>query len=122
MVEKFVEGVELKVPSGGTVGEPGLGLFEGRGTGSDEVDATRATALDEAGALEDAQMARDGGRRDRKRFGEDGDRALTALAEADEDGAARGVGESGENGIDCFGIINHAVKYSAEAGTNAIDI
>jgi hypothetical protein len=113
--EKFVESVELELPRGGAAGEPRLGLLEAGGTGADEMDAAGAAALDEAGAFEDAKMAGNGGRGDAERFGENGDGGFAALAESDQDGAAGRVGESGEDGVHGFGIVNHGVKYSRGA-------
>jgi hypothetical protein len=75
------------------------------------VNAADAAALDEAGAFEDAEMAGNGGWGDAEGLGKEGDGNFAALAEADEDRAAGGIGESGEDGVDGAGMINHRVKY-----------
>jgi hypothetical protein len=76
------------------------------------VNAAGAVAFDEAGTFEYAQVARDGGRRDAEGLGENGHGTFAALAEANENGAASGVGESCEDGVHGSGIVNHRVKYS----------
>jgi hypothetical protein len=63
------------------------------------VDAAVDFALEEAGGLEDAKVLGDGGKGEREGFGKLGDGGFT-LREAGEDGAAGGIGEGGEGGVE----------------------
>jgi hypothetical protein len=75
------------------------------------VDAAIDFALEEAGGFENAKMLGDGGERKGERLGELGDGGFT-LREAGENGAAGGVGEGGESGVERgSGIVNHTVYY-----------
>ena len=75
------------------------------------MDAAVDFTLEEPGGFEDAKMLGDGGERERERFGELADGGF-AVSEAGQDGAAGGVGKSGEGGVEwCAGIINHMVYY-----------
>jgi hypothetical protein len=72
--------------------------------------------LEETGGFEDAEMLGDGGERERERLGELGDGGF-AVSEAGKDGAASGVRECGESGVErCGGIVNHMVYYCRGAG------
>jgi hypothetical protein len=62
----------------------------------------------EPGALEHADVLRDGGERHRESRGELADGAV-AGGEAREDVAAGGVGEGGEGGVEGAGRVNHMV-------------
>lgn len=73
-----------------------------------EAQAAVAALLDEAGATEQAQVLGDGGAGDRKGMGDlAGGKA--ASAEQIEDGAACGVGESGEGrrALICSRTVTH---------------
>ena len=75
------------------------------------MDAAVDFTLEETGGLEDAEMLGDGGEREGERLGELGDGGF-ALGQAGEDGAAGGIGECGEGGVErCGGIVNHMVYY-----------
>jgi hypothetical protein len=120
--EKFVESVELKIPSCCTAGEPGLRLAETGSACANEMDTACAVALDEAGAFEDAKMAGDGGQRDTERFGEGSHAAFAILRETSEDAAAGGVGEGREDCRDESLIVNHDVKYNQTTEESARNI
>ena len=74
------------------------------------MDAAIDFALEKAGGLENTEMLGDGGERKGERFGNLGDGGFT-LREAGEDGAAGGIGEGGEGGVERSGreIVNHTV-------------
>ena len=97
---------------GRALGHPLLGFFHARGAGADEVQAALAMALDEMGFFEDAEMFGETGRRDSKRLGQERDGAFAAFGETQEDAAARGVGEGGEDGGDLGLFVNHRANYS----------
>jgi hypothetical protein len=73
-------------------------------------------ALQQAGGFQDAEMLGNGGKGNGKRCGEFGDRSFTAR-EAGQNGAANGIGESAEGGVEQdtgspgrgIGIVNHMV-------------
>jgi hypothetical protein len=61
-------------------------------------------------------MLGDGGERERERLGELRDGRF-AVSKTGKDGAAGGVGECGEGGVErCGGIVNHMVYYCRGAG------
>ena len=73
------------------------------------MDAAIDGAGQQAGGFEDAKMFGNGGERDLKRFGELRDGGL-ATGQAGQDGAAGGVGEGTEGGVEGGGrIVNHMV-------------
>ena len=93
----------------------GGGVLERVGGEAAAVDATFDFALEQAGGFEDAEMLGDGRQGHLEGSGKGLDRGF-ALGEASEDGAARGVGESAEGGIESGvrrgrGIVNHMVYY-----------
>ena len=66
-------------------------------------------ALKEPGGFKHAEVLGDGGERDAERFGQFGDHGFAAR-EAREDGAAGGIGEGREGGVEHgAGIVNHMV-------------
>ena len=62
------------------------------------MDAAVDLALEEAGGFEDAQMFGNGGQRNAKGFRQFSDRGFS-LAQAGQDGAARGIGKRAEGGV-----------------------
>jgi hypothetical protein len=73
------------------------------------VHAAIDLALKETCGLQYAYMLRDGWQRNAERLGKLGDPGLT-LCEAGQDGAAGGIGERTEGGIQGRGgIVNHSV-------------
>jgi hypothetical protein len=95
--------------------DPLSGGLHGLGGKAASVDAAIDFALEEAGGFENAKMLGDGGERKGERLGELGDRGFT-LREAGENGAAGGVGECGESGVERgIGIVNHTVYYCRDA-------
>jgi hypothetical protein len=91
--------------------DPLRGSLHGLGDQAAAVNAAVNFTLEEAGRFEDAEMLGDGGERERERLGELGDSGF-ALSKASEDGAAGGIGEGGEGGVERGGgIVNHMVYY-----------
>lgn len=118
--QQVVQGVKTEIPATGKLSDPILRGFEGLRAEADEVDAAFASAIDEAGAFEDAEVAGDGGEGDAERFREGGDGALWLAGEGEEDAAAGGVGEGGEDRGDAASvevalIVNRHVKYIERA-------
>ena len=75
------------------------------------MDAALDFALEESGGFENAEMLGDGGEGERERLGKLGYGGFS-LGQAGEDGAASGVGKSGEGGVQRGrGIVNHTVYY-----------
>jgi hypothetical protein len=73
------------------------------------VDAAVDLALEEARGFEHAQMLGYGGKGNIERLSQLADRGFP-VREACEDGAARGIGECAEGGIERrAGIVNHTV-------------
>ena len=77
------------------------------------MDAAIDFALEQASGLENTQVLGHGWERKWERLGELCHGGF-ALSEAGEEGAACGIGECGESGIERRGrrIVNHMVKYS----------
>jgi hypothetical protein len=90
--------------------DPVRGGLEAFGRELDFVNTTDLGAADEAGAFEDAQVARDGGGGDGERLGQPRNGG-TSVAQALDDPSANGIGERGEDGIE-RGIVNHLVNNS----------
>jgi hypothetical protein len=103
------QGVELRVPENAVLADPLGHIFHRRGGEAAVVNTTVDGAGQQAGGFEDAKVFGNGGERDLKRFGELRDGGLAA-SQAGEDGAAGGVGESAESGVEGGrGIVNHMV-------------
>jgi hypothetical protein len=88
----------LRFPERAVSLDPGGRVPEGLCGQPAAVHAAVDLALKEAGGLEYAHMLRDGWQRNAKRFGELCDHGL-ALCQAGQDGAAGGIGEGPEGGI-----------------------
>jgi len=87
--------------------DPAGGVDHGAGVEAAAVNASLFAARDEAGALEDAQVARDGGGADAVGGGEVADRGFAA-GELADDAAADGIGEGLEDGVEGrLVFINH---------------
>ncbi len=110
------QGIELFFPEDAVVLDPLRDGLHGLGSEAAAVDAAVDFALEEAGRFEHAEMLGDGGKGKGEGRGELGDGGL-AVREAGEDGAAGGVGERGEGGVErndgARGIVNHTVYYRA---------
>ena len=108
------QGIELFLPEDAVVLDPLRGGLHGLGSEAAAVDAAVDFALEEAGGFEHAEMLGDGGKGKGEGRGEFGDGGL-AVCKAGEDGAAGGVGERGEGGVErndgTRGIVNHTVYY-----------
>lgn len=83
-------------------------MLHGLGSEAKAMNAAVNFPAQQAGGFQDAQMLRNGGERHAERFGEIGDFGF-AESEASEDGAAGGIGEGGEGGIEAGRIFNHTV-------------
>jgi hypothetical protein len=105
--QKSGESVELGFPEAAVVVNPGGGAFHGFGVETAAVDASVDFAAKQAGGFEDAEMLGDGGEGHSERGGEGFNGGFT-VGEAGEDGAAGGVGESAEGGVEGR-IVNHTV-------------
>ena len=99
------------LPEAAVARDPRVGLAH---RAHDEAAAAHApvfAAPHESRALQHPQVSRDGGQRDAERPGQGADR-LVAGGEPGQHGAARGVGEGGEGGVEAGRfILNHVVKY-----------
>jgi hypothetical protein len=111
-LEEFGERIELGFPEGAVVVDPGSGSLHGLGVEAAAVDATIDFAAEQAGGFQDAEMLGDGGEGNGEGCGEGVDGGF-ALGKASEDGAAGGIGESAEGGVEMRGsggrIVNHTV-------------
>jgi len=72
------------------------------------MDAAVDIAVKQAGGFEHAQVLGDGGKRDAKRLREFGDGGF-AESKAAKNGAAGGVRERAESGVQMRWIVNHMV-------------
>ena len=108
-MQELFKGVELRLPEGAVLRNPCGGVFHGVGLEATAVDAAIDFAAKKAGGFQNAKMFGDCREGNLKRLGDFGDFGL-ALREAGEDGAASGIGESAEGGIEGgIGIVNHIV-------------
>ena len=85
-------------------------VFEGLGLEAAGTPLGVAGAGDEAGVLKDFQVLGDCGESHLERGGEVGDGGFAA-GEAGEDGAARGIGEGGEGGVELGGGGLHYTEW-----------
>lgn len=106
LVEVVIEAIEAFEPEFAVVVDPVGDFFEWAGLETAGAPLGIACAGDEAGALENFEVLRDGGEGHFERLGEFGDGGL-ALEEAGKDGPAGGVGESGEGGGEVVGGRRH---------------
>jgi hypothetical protein len=108
-LQKLFESVELRLPEDAVLRNPCGGAFHGVGVETAAMNAAIDFAAQQASGFKNAKMFGDGGERHLKRLGEFGDFGL-ALREASEDGAASGIGESAEGGVEGgIGMVNHMV-------------
>jgi hypothetical protein len=99
----------LPFPERAVLLDPGGRVPEGLGGQPAAVHAAVDLALQEPGGFQYAHMLRDGWERNAERFGKLCDHGL-ALCEAGQHGAAGGIGERTEDGIQGRrGIVNHLV-------------
>lgn len=113
--EKPVKRVKAVIPPGFALDEPLAHEYKSRLIGPDEVVSAFLASVDQAGAFEDSQVARNGGRGDAERLGQLGYGALVAGGQREKDAAARGIGQGGEDGGGLCGIVNQVVKHIIEA-------
>jgi len=100
--EALIETIEAALPESTVLLEPVDRLLERRRLEARGPKLGRATAGDEAGALEHPEVLRDGLERDRERLGQLVHRGL-ALGETTEDRSAGGVGEGREGDAELVG-------------------
>ena len=108
LAEETFEGIESALPEAAVLGNPVFGVLEGSWREPAEAGAADFLLRDEAGVLEDADVLHHSGQGHAVRAGKVGHRGF-AEHEGSEDGAAGGVGESAEGGIEGCGILNHMV-------------
>ena len=108
LAEETFEGIESAFPEAAVLGDPVFGLLQGSGRELAEARAADFLLRDEAGVLEDADVLHHSGQGHAVRAGKVGHRGF-AKHEGSEDGAAGGVGECAEGGIEGCGILNHMV-------------
>ena len=103
------QSIELVFPKAAVVLDPVGGVAHRLGDEPAAVNAPVDFTVEQAGGFEDAQVLGDGGERNVKGRGELADGGLAA-GQAGEEGAARGVGEGAEGGVECRErIVNHTV-------------
>ena len=99
----------MRFPERAVLLDPGGRVPEGPCGQPAAVHTAVDLALKEACGLQYAHMLRDGWQRNAERFGKFRDHGFT-LREAGQDGAAGGIGERTEGGIQGRGgIVNHSV-------------
>jgi len=96
--EQSVKRVKAIVPARLALDEPLAGEYEPRLVGPDEVIPAFPASMNQAGAFEDAQVPGDGWGGYAEGSGQFGHCALVVACQGDEDPAARGVGQGGEDG------------------------
>jgi hypothetical protein len=121
LVEKGVEALEVACPDFAVFFEPFGGLDKRLGFEAAGAALSVLAPGDEAGAFKNFEVFGDGGLSHLEGLGEFQDGGL-AGGEASEDGAASGIGESGEGGIESIGrghcithgLYNYMVIYEAK--------
>ena len=111
--QQLVEAVEAGVPASSTLDDPLAGVLQAGGAGADQVLAPVALALNEPGALEHSQMARDGRQGNVKGPGKRCDAALAVPRKMVNDAAAGRVGQGREDRRNPILMVNHGVKCRA---------
>jgi hypothetical protein len=118
LLEQGVEALVVGFPDAAVLFEPLRSICEGLSFEAARAALGVAAARDEAGALEDFEVLGDGGLGHLERLDQLVDGGI-AGGEACEDGAASGIGEGGESGVESigrghcitFGLYNHLVIY-----------
>src|SRR5690348_14472016 len=100
-LEVTFEPVEAVAPEPAVEIEPFAGAFEAARVEAAAAVLAVALAADKRRRFKHAQVTRDRRLRDGKGLGEFADRGL-ALRQPREDGAAHGIGQSGEGGVELF--------------------
>ena len=93
------QGIELGFPEDAVGFDPRGGILHGLGSEAAAVDAAVDFALEQAGGFENAQVLGDGRKGDVEGCGKFGDGGF-ALGQAGQDGAAGGIGERAESGVE----------------------
>jgi len=115
LAQHGVQSIQARHPDSALRLHPTLGGVERLRIEGEEMVAPRATAVDEPGVFENADVFRNGIEGHRKVRGEFGDAGFTG-GQAFEDGAASGVGESGE------GVLEGGSRGSHEYSTHRLNI
>jgi hypothetical protein len=107
--EVLRQGFELQFPKRAVSLDPCGGVFHRLRGEPTTVDAAVDFTLEQTRGFQDAQVFRDRRQGNIKRLGEFGDHGL-ALSEPGQDGAAGGIGQRTEGGVQgCGRIVNHSV-------------
>lgn len=101
-LENGIQALEITFPDFAVAFEPVADFGKGLGFDAARAALGVAAAGDKAGAFEDAKVLGDGRLRHVEGLGEFVDRGI-AENQAGQDSAARGVGESGEGGVESVG-------------------
>ena len=108
LAEEAFEGIESSFPEDAILGDPVFRGFEGSRSEPAEARPSDLFLGDQACVFEDAEMLNHRGKGHAVRPGKVGDGSF-AEHEGGEDGAASGVGEGAEGGIEGLRILNHMV-------------
>jgi hypothetical protein len=99
----------LRLPESAVLGDPGGGVLHGRGYEAAAMDSAINLAFEKAGGFEYAEMLGNGRERNAEGLGELRHGGFPK-SKTSEDGAAGGIGESAEGGVErAVGIVNHMV-------------
>ena len=107
-MEEAFQGIEGVLPEPAVLSNPILGGLQRRWRKLTEPRAADFFLREEAGLLEDADVLHHRGKGDAVRASEIGNGGF-AQEERSEDGAASGVGERAEGGVEGARILNHMV-------------
>src|SRR6267143_3666892 len=112
MLEVGCQSVELRLPKSAIPVDPARDVLHRARDQATAADAPLLRVRHQARALEHAQMLVDAGKGHAKRARELRDRRFARAGQPGENRPARGVGESGERGVERgIIILNHMVKY-----------
>ena len=99
----------MRLPKNAVLLDPRRGALHRLGGEAAAMDPSIHFALQQPGRFEDADVFGDGWEGNAEGLRQFGDHGF-ALGEAGQDGAARGIGESAEGGVqESLGIFNHMV-------------
>jgi hypothetical protein len=107
-IEIDIESVKLRFPERAVLGNPCLRFLQGPGSEPAAARAPEFSLRDEAGVFKDSQMLHHRGQAHAVGPGQLRDGGLAARQGRD-DGAARGVSQRLEGGVESSVILNHSV-------------
>ena len=114
--EVLCQSIQAGAPKRAVIGQPLVGFMQNRRVETDDLKAAAALAGDELRGLEDFEVFGDGGQGEGVWSGEVAN-GLFAGRDIVKDGAAGGVGEGVEDGIEPGGVrLNHMVECSRVRG------